>query len=236
MNTRSDLESELQSLLLSSGNSGLYGSTRLTELIQNAYTWAKNLHNWQALADAQKTSTEVDRYYYDYPSKFKTGSVFRIEINGLEYNRKNYEDFLDYKKNYPTSSKRIFSNYGRRYFIFPTPTERLEKKLIVWGVTMGDDLTEATSTTIFSYGAVEGNEAVVRKAYSVALRRIDPTQSREEETIARAMLGELWNQEQESVQRDQRIQHPKFNVPDFFAGGGSATPQGRFNYDPSEDY
>lgn len=244
MNTRSEMVTELQAQLLASSNANLHPESRLITLIQNAYKWAAGLHNWQALNDAKKTTVEADQYYYDYPDVFKDNSIYRIEINDSdgdsgddEYERKAFEDFLEYKNKYPSSSKRIFASYGKRYFIFPTPTTRIENGLVVWGNKFleKDALDEGTDTTIFSYSAIDGNEAIVRKAFSVAVKRIDKQLSREEETIARGMLAELWNQEKAHAQRDQRLQHPKFDVPDFF-GTSEDSPIGRFNYDPSDLY
>lgn len=241
MNTRSELVTELQAQLLASSNASIYPESRLITLIQNAYQWAAGLHNWQALNDAKKTTVEANQYYYDYPDVFKDNSIYRIEINDSdgdnsddEYDRKAFEDFLDYRNNYPSSTKRIFANHGKRYFIAPTPTARIENGLVVWGNKLleKDALDEEDDTTIFSYSAIEGNEAIVRKAFSTAIKRIDRQQGQEEETVARGMLAELWNHEIAHSQRDQRIQHPKFDVPDFFGAAGGS-PIGRFNYDPS---
>ena len=98
LETRSDLETELQLQLQSASNSTLFPSTRLTSLIQNAYREATTLFKWLALARAKTTDTidkgSEDNSYYDYPEEFRTNTVFRVEINNLEYNRKSFESFF----------------------------------------------------------------------------------------------------------------------------------------------
>lgn len=234
MNTREQMENELKEQLLASNNAGLYPSARLTELIQDAHFWATGLFQWRALVKGKTTTTQADLEYYDQPTDFRTGTVIRMEINGKEYNRKAFEDFLDYKLEYPTSNKRIFSLYERKIFVKPIPTET-GLTMTIWGSVIADDLSASSSQTIFSGNNITGNEAIVRKAFSVAVRRVDPTLSKEEESAARLMLKELFDQENMGNQRDQRLNLSVFAVPDFFYGG-EQTAIGKFSYDPEEDY
>lgn len=234
MDTRAELETELQNLLLAADNASLFPAARLTTLIQDAYKWATGLYPWQVLVKGKYTGTQADLAYYDYPEDFRTGTVVRVAIDGKEYNRKAFEDFLDYKERYSTSNKRIYALYARQIHVSPTPTTTDDDNFEVWGAVEADDLSASNSTTIWSGNNPTGNEAVVRKAFSVAMRRVDGSLSKEEEAVARGMLQELFGQESRQLQRDQRIQHPKFSVPDFFHGGQTSAI-GKFSYDPEED-
>lgn len=234
INTRAELENELSQRLQLASNSSFIDSDRKTALIQDAYSWATNMFIWLDLVKAMTTNTIANKEYYDYPDSFRSMTIMRLEIGGEEYKRVNFYDYLKYKKDNTTSTKKLFSNFGRQFFVHPTPTTNGSANMDVWGAVQADDLDEDTSETIFSNNKIVGNEAIVKKAFSVAIIRDDANLSQKEETDALGMLAKINNDEWKDVQMDHRINHPKFDVPDYFAeGNSSVTPLGRFNYDPS---
>lgn len=233
MTTRSDMETELQAQLTAASNSTLYPSSRLTQLIQDAYIWATQEFIWRDLVRALKTGSEANSEYYDYPDIFRSDTIVRLEVDGEPYGRKNFEDYLDYKENNPNADLKMFANYGRYYFIHPTPTANGSNNIHIWGAQQAPALSSSTSETIFSNNKEGGNEAVVRKAFSVAIRRLDSSLSEKEEEAARSMLARLNRKEWASTHRDKRIQHPKFMVPDYFTSRNNAvSPIGQFSYSP----
>jgi hypothetical protein len=178
MQTRAEMETELQRQLQAASNSTLFPSTRLTELIKNAYKEATTLFKWLALARAKITSTTVkgasdDDSYYDYPEEFRTNTIFRVEIDGKEYNRKGFESFRDYRNRNPNSTKRIFANYQRFLFISPDTTAGTDN-MDVWGIIQAPELSSSSTETIFSGNNDAGNMAVVGLALSTAVKKIDP--------------------------------------------------------------
>jgi len=230
MTTREDLEAELLELLLVSDNSTLYPASRLTSLIKNSYMWATQLVIWHDLVRAVYTKTFADTDYYDYPQEFRSESIIRMEIAGDKYTRKNYEDFMDYKNRNSGTQKKMFASFGRLFFINPVNAGGLEMTL--WGAVQADALTNATDEPIFSNNKQEGNEAVVRKAFSTAIKRVDPNLSKSEEGEAIAILLRLSKMEQDNTQRNKRLDHPMLNVPDFLGGFSGNTSNGSFNYTP----
>jgi len=237
MITRADLEAELLEQLLVADNSTLYPSTRLTSLVQNAYIWATQLVIWHDLVRAVYTSSVATINYYDYPDEFRSESIVRLEVAGEKSARKNFEDYLDFKNRNPTSTKRIFASFGRQYFISPTPLAN-NLEITLWGAVQADALALSTTKTIFSDNKQDGNEAVVRKAFSVAIKRSDPNLSKSEEQEAMVLLLRLAKAENDNTQRNQRLNHPMFNVPDFLGNSlGLSSSIGRFDYFPDqEDY
>lgn len=229
MQTREDMENELVTRLQVASNSTRFTSSRITELIQNATTWAGGLYVWNELVRGRRTSTVASQEYYDYPGDFRSETIIRVEIDDLEYDRKNFEDYLDFKKEFPNSTDRIFANYGRQYFVFPTPTSNGSGNLVVWGAVQHPALSTAETKTIFSDSNEQGNEAIVKKAFSVAIVRDDTALSKTEEAEAIAMLGKLRKTQINSTQRNQRLNHPMFQVPDYNAGRGSASAIGNFS-------
>lgn len=232
MDNRQEMEIELQSRLQVSSNSTQYPASRLTTLIQDAYKWATTMFTWLDLVDAKETNSKAGYEYYDYPEDFRSSSIVMLTMDGDEYTRKNFEDYQDFKRNNPNSTEKIFANYGRRFFIFPTPTTNGTNNISIWGQGVASSLSSPSSTTIFTNNKVEGNEAIVKKALSVALVRIDPPASVKEESEALAILTKINKDEWKSTQRDQRIQHPKFAVPNYFGTTRYRDPIGGFSYQP----
>lgn len=230
MTTRSDLETELLARLQGASNSTLYPPARLTSLIKDAYMWATQLFMWHDLMRAKTTNTISGNYYYDYPAEFRSESIMELEIDDVAYDRKNYEDYLDYKRDNPASDTKIFANFGRFFFVFPTPTTTGSANISAWGAIQADELSLSTSVPIFSYNKEEGNEAVIRKAFSVAIKRQDATLSVSEEQQASAILTRLSSAEQAHTQRNQRLNHPMLDVPDYFQGRRVKVTAGNFSY------
>lgn len=240
LETRSDLETELQLQLQSASNSTLFPSTRLTSLIQNAYREATTLFKWLALARAKTTDTiakgSEDNSYYDYPEEFRTNTVFRVEINNLEYNRKSFESFLDYVARNPSNTqKRIFANYQRFVFISPDTTAGTAN-MDIWGIIQAPELSSASSETIFTGNADNANLAIVSLALALATKKIDPNLSQRERSDALMVLGKLNSDEWAQYARDQQLDTPMFAVPDFFGQSSINSNIGRFDYDPAENY
>jgi len=228
MRTRADMETELLARLQVANNSSMFPSTRLTTLIQNAYQWATTTWVWTDLVNGKFTSSVANNEYYDYPADFRSNTIMRLELDGVSYDRKAFEDYLAYKERNPSDQYKMFASYGRYYFIHPTPSASGTNNITVWGSLMADTLTLSTSTTIFTDNKVEGNEALVKKALAVALTRIDKNLAKVEEQEAISLLTKIYVDEKAATQRDQRIQHPKFGIPDYYAGRYK-TVYGNFN-------
>lgn len=234
LTTRADLEAELISRLQVAANSTLYPAARITSIIKQAYLWATQLVVWHDLVRARCTSSIANNEYYDYPENFRSESIIRLELDGEDYARKNFEDYLEFKKNNPNSTRKIFASFGRQFFIHPTPSSNGTNNITIWGAIQADALTNGTDVPIFSYNKEEANEAVIKKGLSIALVRSDGATAKTEEADAIAILMKLSMDEQKNTQRNQRISRPMLSVPDFF-GSGSTSLYGKFAYNPEEE-
>lgn len=225
MQTYLEMRTELQSRLGVSSNSSKYPSSRIQQLIKDSHMWATSLFIWDPLVKARKTSSVINQEYYDYPSDFRTNTIIELELDGTEYDRKNYETYKDYKRNHPNSTDtKIFANFGRQYFIFPIPTVANSNTLVVWGAIQATQLSADGDTTIFSLSDEQGNEAIVQKALAVA--KNEPGGADEKSAIA--ILTNMFDKQQKAKQNDQIIERPRFNVPDFFAEEGVVTDVANF--------
>lgn len=228
MQTFGEMKSELKSRLQVADSSSVFTDSRLGILLNEGNTWATSIYNWPQNEEAKKTVTQIDHDYYEYPDIFRTDSISRLYVNGKKYDPKNFQDFLTFRENNPTSTDLIYSDYGRRYFIFPTPVAA-NLVIEVWGQKQAAKLVETTDQTIFSNHDESGNEAILKKAFSIAVKRIDQSLSVGEEKDAMGILAIIFSKIEARQQQYQRIDTPLFDVPDMFARANS--PVGGFSID-----
>ncbi len=238
--TRQDLENELIERAQIANNSTLIPSARATQLIQDANQWAGTLHFWPPLYRSRvfssKPNTQSLLYdYYDYPSDALTGSASRLYIAGKKYDKKAFQDFLDYVDNVlagsvpPDPTKRYFAEYARQFFVYPAVTAPGTSDGILWCNIQPLQISTPTSTTIFSLWNDSGNEAILKKALSVAMERLDPGFADVQKREAVQLLDLIWKKITDEAQRSQRLNHPFFQVYDYFGYGSGVSTIGNFN-------
>lgn len=227
MQTFKEMQDELIWRIKAAKNSTLYPTSRIKSLLTDSYQWATTMFIWDGLVRAKDTDSEIFEYY-DYPTDFRDNSIIRLIYNDEEYERKNFEDYLDYKKQNPTSTKKIFANFGRQFFIFPTPAVAGNDLITVWGAIQAPTLINDADLTIFSTSNSVGNEAIVQKAFSVSCLRSNPNLSSKEETSALGKLNVLFTKQQKEKQRDQRLDHPSLSVSDMFGSANRNPGAGKF--------
>lgn len=246
MQTRSDLETELLARLMVANNSTLVSSTRVTKLIKDANLWAATLYFWPSLFRSRYFSSKPSSQsstpilplqydYYDYPTDFLTGSVARLYFNGKKYEKKAFQDFLDYVDNAqqaslpPDNTKKYFAEYGRQFFVWPGVSVAGVNDGLVWGNIQPADLANGTDKTIFSQWNDSGNEAILKKALSVEMERLDSGFANQQKQEAIALLALIWKKVTLENQRSQRLNHPRFAVPDYFGTQSGMASIGNFN-------
>ncbi|MDE2025150.1 MAG: hypothetical protein KGJ07_01520 [Patescibacteria group bacterium] len=241
LQTRSDMETELLARLMIANNSDTISPARITEIIQDAYKYCGTAYFWPSLmrariATAAANTQNLNYDYYDYPPDFLTNSVSRLYIDKLKYEKKAFQDFLDYVDNTqegsspPDRTKRYFADYGRQYFVWPNYIGSAPADdLIVWGNVQPPNLANSTDTTIFSSWRDKGNEAIVCRGMAVAMERLDSGLSAQNQQKADLLLSEIWQPIALEQQRAQRLNHPMFQVPDLFGTGSGQSAIGNFN-------
>lgn len=246
MSTRQDLEAELVARLMIANNSTTFSADRITQLIQDAYIWCGTLFFWPSLfrsryfssKPSSQSSTPIlplNYDYYDYPADFLTGSVSRLYFNGVKYDKKAFSDFLDYVDNPiaggipPDPSKKYFAEYGRQFFVYPGVSVAGVNDGLVWGNIQPAALALSTDKTIFSLWDDNGNEAIVKKALSVAMERLDSGFANTQKSEAVQLLGNIWQKIVVENQKSQRLNHPRFAVVDMYGGSTGISNIGNFN-------
>lgn len=240
MITRADMEAELIQRAMLANNSTMIPPARATQLIQDANQWAGSLHFWPPLYRSRifssKPNTQSLAYdYYDYPSDALTGSISRLYIGGKKYDKKAFQDFLDYVDNVligsipPDPTKRYFAEFARQFFVYPTVTAAGTNDGIVWCNIQPLQMSIPTSTSIFSLWNDSGNEAILKKALSVAMERLDSGFANVQKAEAIQLLELIWKKITDEQQKSQRLNHPFFQVYDFFGYGSGVSTIGNFN-------
>lgn len=232
--TFSELTAELQTRLSASSSSTFYTQTLLKSWLNIAYRWSAGLYNWPFSEKAKKTTSIAQSEFkydiYDYPDNttpFKTDSISRLTVDDKKYDKKIYQDFLDFIDNNPDSTDKIYSDWGRQYFIFPKLSAGLN--ISIWGQIVPTKLTGDTDTTIFS-GDPEAEEAIIKKALSIALAKGKKKQEAMiEEKEATDILKIVWSKIAKRQAQYQSKDRPFFDIPNFYKGRGSGQNTGKFS-------
>ena len=245
MQTRADIEAEVTNRLMVANASTMFSAARITEVVKQANQWAGTLHYWPQLYRSRYFSTKPSAQsstpilplaydYYDYPPDFLTGSISRLYIDGKKYDKKAFQDFLDYTdealraQNPPDPTKLYFAEYGRQFFVWPGCTAAGTNNGLVWGNIQPADLTNSTDKTIFSLWNDSGNEAIVKKSLSVLMERLDSGFANEQKTEAIQLLQVIWAKVVTENQKNQRLNHSRFAVPDYFGQDTGISTIGNF--------
>lgn len=240
MQTVSDMTSEIQARLMIANNSTQFSSARILKTVQDAYLWAGTLFFWPSLYRSRifssKPNTQSLNYdYYDYPTDFLDNSVSRLYIGGKRYDKKGFQGFLDYVDSSidgnisPDPNKRFFAEFGRQFFVWPAVTVAGTSDGIVWGNIQPLMISNPTDTTIFSNWNDSGNEAIIKKAMSVLMERVDSGFASEQKSEAVQLLQLIWTKIMQEKQRDQQLNHPMFQTVDMFGAQNGISTIGNFN-------
>ncbi len=234
METFLDMQNRLTDDLMVAAASTLFTTDRKKKLLQSAHLWATSLYSWPELQRGRTTNSIIGYEYYDYPGDFRTDTLGEfLYFNGKPHRRKAWNDYLEHQRKNPSSTKRIFADYGRQYFIFPLPA--VVAQIIVWGQIQATQITQDGDKTIFSTHDVSGNEAIVKKALADAVRRIDAALAEKEEKGAVTLLAIIWDKVQKRQQTAQTLNRPMFNVPNLFPGNNAGFTPGNFGVNLDED-
>jgi len=235
MDTLADMREAVQDDLTVGEESPLYNPLIIDRAINRAYRKAGALYPWPELQDAKKTSTQADQEYYDYPSTWRSHSVWKLEVDNERYGESpdgsplRFDDYLNFKRDYPDSTDKKWANQWRRFFIWPVPTTLGNNNISVWGIMNVETLENDSDTTIFSYSSPEGNEAIVLEAVAILKSKGDKEKAGEFRSVeAKMLLTTYWNKVKKELAKDEKNM-PFFDVPNFFGKTSGQDLRGRFD-------
>ena len=201
LNTQGDIKNDVLVQGQISTTIAFFTDTILNTWISKAHTWASARHKWPFTEGRVSTtyaslSTQEDGYLVgEFPEGWKSDSIRLLTIDGKEVGKRNFYEFRTFLENNSSNNKRIFSDFGRRYFI--NPSIDLSGTVTVWGqytpAPLDGTIADATNYTVFSNNEEEGNEAIVEEVLSYVKKR----ESKLQESIAHhqravEILEEIW--------------------------------------------
>lgn len=234
MDTLAELRAAIQNDLNVGGESTLYPPATIDLAINRAYRKVGGLFAWPELQDSKKTMTVADQEYYDYPTTWRSNSIWKLRVNlerygeGLDGSPLTFDDYLNWKEDYPDSTDKKWANQERRYFIHPVPTVA-DLVICIWGIKNVTTLSDDADTTVFSYSTPEVNEAIILEAGAILKSKGEEEKSGEFRSLeAKQILTVSWGRHvREKAKYEKNM--PSWNVPDFFGGGNSRDLTGRFD-------
>lgn len=219
-------------------NNDLFNETDLERFIQLGVIKSWDYKPWD-FTEASKTATTITDMltngYVDYPEDVQTGSIYLLRVNGKEYKKLLFQDYLKFQENYPNDTDRVWSEQKRFIFINPN-SYSAGQVLDEFGKLMPPVLGEDDDLLPFSPDSDDqehsGNEAIVLLAYSEALsseKKKNPQQAEIERGKAYQLLDLLWKPFEDSRSYLQSKDRPMFETQDYFREGGNKSI-GNFNY------
>jgi len=235
MDLFSQLIAAVKSDLTISGNSALYNPTAVKLAINRAYRKSGALFLWPETRSAKKTTTQANIDYYDYPQNWRSDSIWKLRINLERYGEDpdgspmTFEDYLNWKEDYPDSTDKKWSNQNRRYFVSPMPTTA-GLVICIWGYENVEELVNNSDVTIFSYSTLEGNEAIVLEAVAILKSKGEDEKRGEFRSLeAKQILIGAWDKIKKFQSKYEKTA-PFLDVPDYFAGNSRGRQvTGNFN-------
>ena len=245
MDLFSDLIQAVQDDITVGAESALYNPALIKRAINRAYRKAGALFPWPELMDAKKTVTQANQEYYDYPRNWRSLSVWKLTITDstgtdIRYGEEpdgsplSFDDYLAWRQDNPDSTTKKWANQWRRYFIYPIPTANGSldtgiNVISIWGQMVTETLVDDTDTTIFSYSANEGNEAIVLEAVAILKAKGEQEKAGEFRSVeAKQILTAYWVRIRKEMAKYEKNM-PFFDVPDFWSNGNSKDLRGRFD-------
>ena len=229
LNTFQEMWQAVQSDLNVLDEAPLFPLATVKNAVNRSYVKCAGLYRWAGTEDAKKTSTQANIEYYDYPQGWRDDSVWRIEVDDLQYGEDpdgsplTFDDYLIFRANpdNANSTDKKWANQKRRFFIFPVPTAVGSYNISVWGQKVVTAMVNPSDYTIFSYSMPEGNEAVVKEAVAILKSKGEEEKSSAfQSQEAKQLLVMAWNkikQEQHKYESTKSF----FYVQDMFKTRGT---------------
>ena len=240
MDTLVDIRGAVQDDLTIGDESTLYSPNLIDRAINRAYRKAAGLFPWPELQDAKKTSTQVNQEYYDYPTNWRSNSIWKLTILDSDGNDDRYgetpdgsplsfDDYLNWKEDNPDSTDKKWANQWRRFFIWPVPTVAGTNNIHVWGIKVVVDLSADADTTVFSYSTPEANEAIELETVAILKSKGENDKSAQFKSLeAKQILAVAWGKIAREQAKYEKIM-PFFEVTDMFGGSTSKDLRGKFD-------
>ena len=187
-----------------------YTDTIMEDWVDKAHIWAAGVHKWPFTEGRLNTTYVEDAALevgFVYPEGWKADSIRLLQVGGKRFKKLNFQNYQEFREEFPDDSKKVFSEHGRLYFI--NPNADVAGTTTLWGQFTPAALAETDNTvlTVFSDVADEGNEAIIEEVLSYAKKK----QQKLQEALvhhqrAQQILEEVWKRIQDEQFAYQNVE------------------------------
>jgi len=139
---------------------GFISDSTLQGWLKDAHLYCASFKKWP-FTEGRISTTYANREEFNFEG-YKSDSFRMLLVGGKRLIKLNFQDYLTFREESPSSNDRVFSDFGRVVFINPNAD--------VSGTLVGYmqyqpvlDVTDMTALTVFSGFDEEGNEAILHK-------------------------------------------------------------------------
>ena len=215
---------------VTSGANALFTISDLNDAINDGAKQAWDYKPWtftEKTYASTLTSGFMSLGYMDYPAAFEDESASRVAVNGVEFVKKNWQDYQRWFADNPTDTSKIWTEHERFIFINVNAVS-VGQEADISGKLRCPVLSNSSDLLPFSpqVDAQEnsGNVAIVHLAYSHILqseKKKNPTVAATVEKDALNMLDVLWAPMGERKSEKTSQNRPFFNGHDYFGFGNN---------------
>lgn len=217
--TYQQLQDEVLVRLGSDTTSSFYTEANIRAWLNRSHLWACAYHKWPQTEYKDKSGAFTSgTEEYSYPnSSFRTDSIRTLQVGSDLFSKKNFEDYLKFRQDYPDRTDKYFSDYGRKLYINPNC---VSGTIYSYGqYTPGTMTIPASSSTVFANSEDEVDEAIIEKTMSLAFQKGKKFQeSIAYEGSAKQKLEEAWQRIKDEQAQYQTINKTMFSDFDVLEG------------------
>ena len=203
-------------------NNDLFSETELARWLTQGRNEASARHPWPMTEGREEIASASSTEKYDYPTNVKSDSIRYLTINDKRYEKLLFEDYLKYKEDYDSGSKKYFSDRNRVIYVNYLADDFGNSIVVYAQVEVAGTISSATTSSVFTAAEPEADEAIVKLAYSKALaseKMKNPTKSRKERTEAFETLDGIWKKIAEKQHTYQTKNTSMFKRINILKGG-----------------
>lgn len=227
------MQGEVRNRLTVLSDSTFITTTNIKLWLNMAKDWALSYKKWPFLESSGSDLIDSTGAY-PYPTLMKAKSAFLVTVDGKRYEKIRYEDYLRYLENYSDGTDRIWAEFDRTIYINGNACD-VGDAVVIYGQIGVVDLSDDDDTTPFADAEPSGDEAIIRRAVAVGMKKIGnmDNQALLEEAEAKAILETIWARILEVKPREVLKSTQRFNRINIINGTlrrNDPNNVGRFNY------
>ena len=192
LTTFNDIKTDVINKLGIDTTAANYTDAILNTWIQQGTRWATSYKKWPHTEGRVSTTFVAGTEEWSFEG-YKADSFRFMQIGGKRLDKLNFNDYQIFREEDSSGNDRVFSDFGRLVLI--NPNIDLTGTLTAYGQysPVDIDVTDLTSTTVFSSVDEQANEAIVQEVISYAKTRDQLDQeSQVYHARATAILDALW--------------------------------------------